>query len=130
MKKKTKPEAFIQRPKYPGGKKALDDFVKSNLVYPEEALKNRAEGSVRVAFDVDVYGKVISAKVTHGIGYGCDEEAIRLVLLLRYEKKMYRGLRVTHHENIYIHFRLPGAPAKPEQLPVQINYTYKPSEKK
>jgi TonB family protein len=130
LKKKAKPESFIQQPKYPGGKKALDDFIKTNLVYPEEALSQRVEGTVSVNYDVDVYGKVTDAKVTHSIGYGCDEEALRLVKLLRYEKKMYRGLRVTHHQNIHIHFRLPGAPAQQPQKEMKITWHYKPAEKK
>ena len=129
MKKKAKPESFIRPPKYPGGKKALDDFVRTNLVYPEEALKQRVEGSVTVNYDVDVFGKVIDAKVKHGIGCGCDEEAVRLVKLLRYEQKKYRGLRVTHHQTIHIHFRLPGAPPPEPQKELRINYEYKPIRK-
>ena len=124
MKKKTKPESFITRPKYPGRKNALDEFIRTNLVYPAEALKQRVEGSVTVTYDVDAFGKVLDAKVKHGIGYGCDEEALRLVKLLRYEKKMYRGLRVTHHQTIHIHFRLPAAPAKEPQKKMRINYEY------
>jgi protein TonB len=130
VKRKAKPESFIQQPKYPGGKKALDDFIKSNLVYPEEALKQRVEGSVTVNYDVDVFGKVSDAKVIHGIGYGCDEEALRVTKLLRYEKKTYRNLRVTHHQTIHIHFRLPGASPVQEQPNVQVTYHYKPAEKK
>ena len=122
MKRKTKPESFIQKPKYPGGKKALDDFIRTNMRYPEEALEQRVEGSVTVHYDTDVFGKVIKANVVHGIGHGCDEEALRLVKLLRYEKKKYRGLRVTHHHTIHIHFHLPGTVPKPEQKEMKINY--------
>ena len=43
LKKKTKPESFIQKPKYPGGKKVLDDFIRTNMRYPEEALEQRVE---------------------------------------------------------------------------------------
>jgi TonB family protein len=130
LKKKAKPQSFIQQPKYPGGKKALDDFVKSNLVYPEEAVKQRVEGNVTIHYDVDVFGKVSDAKVIHGIGYGCDEEALRVTKLLRYEKKTYRGMRVTHHQTINIHFRLPGSPPVQEQPNVQVTYHYKPSGSK
>src|SRR5688572_14876437 len=115
MKKKARPESFIKQPKYPGGKKALDEFIRTNMQYPEEALKNRVEGSVVVKYDVDVFGRVSDATITHGLGYGCDEEALRLVKLLRYEKKKYQGLRVTFHQSISIHFRLPGKEIKPQQ---------------
>jgi len=124
LKKKTKPESFIQQPKYPGGKKALDDFIRTNMRYPEDALQQRVEGSVSLAYDTDVFGAVVKAKVVHGIGHGCDEEALRLVKLLRYEKKKYRGLRVTHHHTMHIHFHLPGTAPKPEQKEMKINYQY------
>ena len=98
--------------------------------YPEEALQQRVEGSVTVRYDTNVFGAVVDAKVIHGIGYGCDEEAVRLVKLLRYEKKKYRGLRVIHHQTIHIHFRLPGSPPPQAQPEIKITYHYKPAEKK
>lgn len=124
MRKKAKPESFIQKPVYPGGKKALDDFIRSNLQYPEEAFKQKAEGSVKVAYDVDVFGAVSNAVVKGGIGYGCDEEALRLVKLLRFEKKKYRGLHIVFHNTILIHFHLPGKVIKPLQQQQQINIVY------
>jgi len=124
MKHKAKPESFIKKPKYPGGKKALDDFIRTNMQYPEEALKNRVEGSVVIKYNIDVFGKVSEAVVAHGIGYGCDEEALRLVNKLQYEKKKYQGLRVTFHQSISIHFLLPGKGIKPQQQEVRIQYQY------
>lgn len=130
MKKKAKPESFIKQPKYPGGKKALDEFIRANLQYPEDALKNRVEGSVAVKYDVDIFGKTSGAVLIHGLGYGCDEEALRLVNLLQYEKKRYQGLRVTFHQSIVIHFHLPGRGIKQQQeVQIQYQYTEKSSPK-
>lgn len=122
MKKSRKPESFIRPPRYPGGNKAMDIFIRDNLVYPEEAMKNRVEGTVSVETEIDVYGKITHAKVKHGIGYGCDEEALRLVKLLQFEKKKYPGMFVTFHKTINIHFRLHSA-----GQPVQLSYQYKES---
>ncbi len=127
MKKKAKPESFIRQPNYPGGKKALDEFIKSNLQYPEEALKHKVEGAVVIKFDTDVFGAVTDAKITHGLGYGCDEEALRLVKLLKYEKKKYPGLRVTFHRIIHIHFRLQDNQVLPQTTEVRIQYQYSES---
>ena len=125
MKHKADPKSFIRKPDYPGGKKALNEFVSSNLRYPEEALQRKVEGSVKVAYDVDVFGEVSNVKLLGGIGYGCDEEAVRIVKMLRFEKKKYRGLRVGFHNTILIHFRLPGKIVAPEQQqPSQINIQY------
>jgi TonB family protein len=119
-----KPESFIKLPSYPGGKQALDDFIKSHLKYPDEAIDNKVEGTVAVDYDVDVFGKVVTAKVKHGLGYGCDEEAIRLVKLLKYQKKRYKGMHVVFHMHINIHFRLNTASKIPAQQQQQIVYNY------
>ncbi len=118
--KSRKPNSFIKQPNYPGGNKAMDEFIKKNLRYPEEAMQQKIEGIVAVEIDIDVYGKVSAAKVKHGVGYGCDEEAIRLVYLLQFDKKKYKGLYVMFHKTINIHFRLHEA-----ATPVQFSYQYK-----
>lgn len=121
-KRKAKPESFIRNPVYPGGNAALQEFILSNLRYPEEAIRNRVEGSVKVAYDVDVFGKVTDAKVTHGIGYGCDEEALRLVRALQYPKKKYQGLHVVFHLSITIHFRLNPVGNQEQGAAIKLNY--------
>jgi TonB family protein len=128
MKKNSrKPESFITNPVYPGGKKALNDFVTSNLKYPEEALKNKIEGSVSLEYDVNVFGDVIATRVLHGIGYGCDEEACRIVSLLKFPKHKYKGLFVVFHLKINIHFKLHSAS---KIIPQQQNVVYNYVEKK
>ena len=123
MKKSVKPESFIQKPVYAGGTKALNEFITANLRYPDDALKNKIAGSVYLKYDVDTNGIVHQASVIKGIGHGCDEEAIRLVKLLKYEKKLYRKLRVTFHSKIVIHFRLPAV-TKPSEQEVSYNYSF------
>lgn len=120
MMKKRKPESFIRQPVYPGGSKAMDEFIRKHLQYPEEALKQKVEGTVAVEIDIDIFGKVSAAKVKHGIGYGCDEEAIRLVNLLQFDKKKYKGLYVMFHKTINIQFRLHDAGRS-----LQLSYQYK-----
>jgi len=118
--KSRKPESFIKQPNYQGGNKAMDEFIKNHLRYPEEAMENKIEGTVAVEVDIDVFGKVSGAKVKHGIGYGCDEEATRLVQLLQFDKKRYKGMHVVFHKTINIHFRLHEA-----SKPVAFSYHYK-----
>lgn len=127
MRKQAKPEGFIKKPNYPGGKNALDEFVHSNLQYPEEALSRKIEGSVKISYDVDVFGEVSNSVVLGGVGYGCDEEALRIVKMLKFEKKKYRGLRVVFHNTILIHFHLPGkvvVPQQQQQQQISIQYHY------
>ena len=94
MKKRqsAKPESFIRKPVYPGGTKAFNEFIRTELKYPDEAIQNKIEGIVSVSHDVDANGNVSEVKLKHGIGYGCNEEAIRLVLLLKFSKSTQREL--------------------------------------
>lgn len=111
----------------------MNEFIGANVKYPEEALKNKIEGSVNIKYDVNVFGDVTAATVVHGIGYGCDEEAVRVVKLLQFEKKRYKGFHVIFHKKIIVHFHLPASrpePPTPQQQEVIINYRIIPSEKK
>jgi TonB family protein len=81
---------------------------------------------VSVRYDIDHKGNVIDAKIIgHGLGHGCNEEAVRLVKSFKFQVEKPRGLRVVHHSTIQIHFNLPKEkPATP--LPVQqlqLSYT-------
>jgi TonB family protein len=112
---------FLNLPKYPGGSSAYKEFITSNLKYPEEAIAANVEGSVHVEFEITDEGKVVNPRVLKGIGHGCNEEAIRLVGLLQYEKVKNRGVRVKITTKTTINFKLPGiritysSPEKPAQ---------------
>jgi TonB family protein len=66
-------------PKYPGGDEEMYKFISKHLKYPKKARNNEIEGKVFVQFMIDKEGNVTRAKVLKGIGYGCDEEALRVV---------------------------------------------------
>lgn len=106
MKKKSY-KGFLLLPKVTGGKKTFVDFLSQNLVYPEEALENQVEGNVLVEYEVDDNGFVTKAKIVKGLGYGLDEEALRLIMMLRFEKVKNRGVRLRSSGKINIPFRLP-----------------------
>mgnify|MGYP003594920048 CR=1 FL=1 len=42
-----KDKEFLKVPEYPGGKKALLDFIKSHLQYPADAWAEKVEGIAR-----------------------------------------------------------------------------------
>lgn len=72
-------EVVDQMPEYPGGFKALSEFLSANIKYPEQAKKDEISGRVFVSFVVEKSGEVSNVKLLRGIGGGCDEEAIRVV---------------------------------------------------
>jgi TonB family protein len=103
-----KKKKFLKLPSYPGGNEAFRKFISDNLVYPPAALQNRIEGSVLLSYVVNDRGEVSDAKVLNGLGYGCDEEALRLIGLLHYGKVNNRGLRVRSEMKTSIRFTLPA----------------------
>lgn len=112
-----KEKKFLKLPEYPGGNKAFKEFIRQNLRYPAQALEKRVEGTVYVEYEVSDTGKVGSAEVSKGIGFGCDEEAIRLVKMLKYGKVTNRGLRLKSKIKSRIEFRL-------AEYETKINITY------
>ncbi len=78
--KEENPVYFIvdEYPKfsYPGG---YAGFFDERIVYPESAVKNHVEGLVWVNFVVEKDGTVSNPHIIRGIGYGCEEEVLRVV---------------------------------------------------
>jgi protein TonB len=108
MAKKGNDRRFIKKPTYIGGLKAMREFIAKEMKYPKSALENKVEGSVFIKYEVDHKGNVISSRVLSSLGYGCDEEAIRLVSKLKfYVSKNPRKLRIKFNKSIRIKFRLP-----------------------
>ena len=67
-------------PVYEGNDQALNDYVNSKIVYPEQAVENNIEGTVRVQFVVNENGTISDVKtVGTKLGYGLEEEAISVV---------------------------------------------------
>jgi len=66
-------------PEYEGGVPGLMAYLRANLNYPELAKSIGREGTVHVTFIVDENAMVRDARILKGIGYGCDEEALRVI---------------------------------------------------
>lgn len=75
------PDDF-QPPMFPGGEAALMLFLKTNVKYPPQAAKRKAQGKVVMNFVVDKTGKVTNIKVAKSVDIYLDNEAIRVCKLL------------------------------------------------
>jgi TonB family protein len=62
-----------------GGFDKMAKYVRKNLRYPAEAKANGISGDVTVRFLISADGSPSQLEVESGIGYGCDEEAKRLL---------------------------------------------------
>ena len=103
-------EVFVvveQQPEYPGGMDALRTFLTKNLNYPRSAASAGISGRVFVSFVVNTDGSLADVQVLKGIGFGCDEEATRVVQKMphwRPGKQSGRAVRVKY--NLPIAFSL------------------------
>jgi TonB family protein len=123
---------YIPPPQFEGGEAGMDQFVQQHLVYPAAALEKGVEGTVTLRYSIDPRGRVTQVKVVRGIGSGCDEEAVRVLSLMKFRVHKHWKFSVTHHNSIMIHFRLPSNPIKTEPVPsaeMQIQYNIIPSSK-
>jgi TonB family protein len=71
-----------EQPTFPGGATAYRNFLQQNVHYPDAAKAKEVSGDVFVSFIVDEAGRLLDVEVIKGIGYGLDEEALRLVRLM------------------------------------------------
>lgn len=97
-----------EMPEFEGGVAGLMRYVGQNISYPELAKAIGKEGTVYVSFVVNELGNVESAKVMRGIGYGCDEEVLKVVSKMPRWKKAGKnaGHPVKVRFNIPVSFKL------------------------
>ncbi|MDX1910006.1 MAG: TonB family protein [Saprospiraceae bacterium] len=128
---KEKKTLFVHQPQYKGGPKELTKFIYSHLRYPTEALEAGVEGTVLIEYDINYLGLVVATRVLQGLGYGCDEEACRVVSMLKFDVERNRGLHVLFHQKVKVQFKKPKQVQQPktEALQVQVAYTLTPATK-
>ncbi|QMW00914.1 energy transducer TonB [Spirosoma foliorum] len=96
-----------QQPEYPGGMSALINFLGKNLNYPRQAASAGVSGRVFVSFIVNTDGSLTDIQILKGIGFGCDEEALRVMNKMPHwkpGKQSGRAVRVKY--NLPIAFTL------------------------
>lgn len=124
MEKDKKKTMFIRQPEFPGGPKELSKFIYGNVRYPQAAFDANIEGTVYIEYEIDYQGNVVDTRVLQGIGHGCDEEACRVVKMLKFEVGKNRGVKVAFHRKVNIQFKKPlQQPAAPMSV-VQVQYNY------
>jgi len=66
-------------PEYPGGQKALEEYLKANLKYPKKAIQLMIQGRVILNLFVSAEGEITRVELIRGIYSECNEEAYFLV---------------------------------------------------
>lgn len=75
-----------ESPKYKNSYSGLLQFIETNIQYPIKALEDSIEGIVYVSFIVDTNGSTSDHKILKGIREDIDNEALRVIKLLIFEK--------------------------------------------
>jgi periplasmic protein TonB len=68
-----------QDPEYVGGLAEMYKYLYANIKYPAAAVRGNISGKVYLRFVVEKDGSIGAVDLTKGIGFGCDEEAIRVI---------------------------------------------------
>ncbi len=90
-----------------GGMKGFMQFIADNLKYPRAAIRNDQQGSVFVQFVINKDGKLSDFEVVRGIGFGCDEEALRVMRMApKWKPGKQRGRPVRVKKVVPIRFIL------------------------
>lgn len=95
-------------PAFKGGIREFYKFLASNIRYPIDAARRGVAGRVMLSFVVCEDGSMCDYKVENRIGYGLDDEALRVVKLMngKWEPGSMRGQKVKVKYNVPINFQL------------------------
>ena len=69
-------------PEFPGGSKALAQFLGRNIRYPQNAIDNGTEGKLIVKFVVCEDGSLCNEEFQNRLGDGCEQEVLRVLRLM------------------------------------------------
>jgi TonB family protein len=94
-----------QMPNFPGGEKALMDYISEHLVYPQEAKETGIEGRVFIGVVVMEDGSLACTKVLKGLGCGCDEAALEVFKRMpKWMPAMNRGKAIRYPYEVPVFF--------------------------
>jgi protein TonB len=80
LKVHEKPLDFVETmPEFPGGMQAMYNYITNNLQYPKLAKESNRTGRVMLSFVVNADGSISDIHIMEGIGFGCDDEAMRVI---------------------------------------------------
>ncbi len=75
-----KPRVIVKEmPSFPGGESALLEYLYDQIIYPEDALINRIQGTVILRFVVSSTGDIKDVELIRGVDPLLDNEAIKVI---------------------------------------------------
>jgi TonB family protein len=94
-------------PSFPGGIRALMQYLTENIRYPEEAKKMHLQGRVFLQFIVEADGSITHIRVIRGVSPSLDAEAVRVIRNMpKWKPGTQRGKPVRVRFNLPIKFTM------------------------
>jgi periplasmic protein TonB len=93
-------------PEFNADDDGLQAFIAKNIVYPDSAQKKGIQGTVFAQFIVEKDGSVSNLRIAKGIGYGCDEEVIRVMKKATFKPGTQKGKPVRVRMGMPVKFKL------------------------
>ena len=106
-------EVVEEAPEFPGGMRALMEYLAKNIRYPAKAHEANVQGRVITQFTVGRDGAIRDAKVVRSVSPELDAEALRVINAMpNWKPGKQRGKAVACHFTVPVMFRL-DEPEKP-----------------
>ena len=103
-------EVFVsveQMPQFPGGERALLEYLGKSIRYPVAAMENGVEGKVILRFVVNTDGTIGDFTVLQGADSSLNEEAVRVVSEMpQWSPGRQNGRPVRVYYTVPVHFKI------------------------
>ena len=94
-----------QSAKFQDGYNSIIKFVQENIKFPAEAKENNVHGRLMVSVVVEKDGSLSDIKIKKGLGYGLDEEIVRIIKMMpKWQPAQHNGKTVRQSQTILIPF--------------------------
>lgn len=94
-----------QSAKFQDGYNSIIKFVQENIKFPAEAQENNVHGKLMVSVVVEKDGSLSDIKIKKGLGYGLDEEIVRIIKMMpKWQSAQHKGKAVRQSQTIMIPF--------------------------
>ena len=94
-----------QSAKFQDGYNSIIKFVQENIKFPAEAKENNVHGKLMLSVVVEKDGSLSNITVKKGLGYGLDEEIVRIIKMMpKWQPAQHKGQTVRQTQTIVIPF--------------------------
>lgn len=104
---KYKYKQVFNQPQYKDGEKSIANHIIKNFRIPKYAYDNNIYGRILVSFRIRKDGNMDEIRVTKSLCHECDQEALRVIKLLKkWKPASYRGQKVNIKYTLPIKYNL------------------------